>query len=75
MGWFPESAKEGDKIALMPGGRVPYLLRKLVNPEEGSSTNSNTGAERYEFIGDCYVHGIMFGEAWDESKLQKIILV
>lgn len=75
MGWFPESAKESDKIVLMPGGKVPYLLRKLVNAEEGSSTNSSTDAERCEFIGDCYVHGIMFGEAWDESKLQKITLV
>lgn len=52
-------AEVGDAVALIASCKVPYLLRAL-------------GNRRYSLVGDCYVHGIMYGEAWDESKVQKI---
>ncbi|KAF3005174.1 hypothetical protein E8E13_010644 [Curvularia kusanoi] len=74
LGIVPNDARIGDCIVLMPGGKVPYVLR----PVEDSDSTEHSGlveGGRYEFIGDCYIHGIMNGEAWDESKLQDIILV
>ncbi|KAL9619448.1 MAG: hypothetical protein Q9160_005959 [Pyrenula sp. 1 TL-2023] len=52
-------AEIGDAIALIAGCEIPYLLRPL---EDG----------RYSLVGDCYVHGIMYGEAWDAAKVQDI---
>lgn len=67
----PERAKKGDNVVLMPGGSVPYILRPApLRPERGGEV-----VGRYIFLGDSYIHGIMYGEAWDESKLRDIILV
>jgi hypothetical protein len=38
-------------VCVLYGGQTPFILRPKV--------------ERYQFIGECYVHGIMEGEALD----------
>jgi hypothetical protein len=65
LGLGPMPAKIGDSVCILKGGRVPYVIRKV--SEESSYFN---------FIGDCYVHGIMHGEAeklgsfaWSEIEL------
>lgn len=40
----------GDKVCILKGGNVPFVLRKR---DEGDD---------YELVGDAYVHGIMEGE-------------
>jgi hypothetical protein len=45
----PRAVQMGDKIAVLKGGPMPFLLRP-----------SGAG---FSLIGDCYVHGIMKGEA------------
>ncbi|KAI1380401.1 heterokaryon incompatibility protein-domain-containing protein [Hypoxylon crocopeplum] len=55
MGIGPETMEKGDMVAILFGGRVPYVVRKL----------SNT---KYSFIGECYVPGLMAGEAVEEWK-------
>ncbi|KAF4977315.1 hypothetical protein FZEAL_6138 [Fusarium zealandicum] len=52
-------AKEGDKIALLEGCEVPLVLRPR---EDGTFT----------YVSTCYVHGIMFGEAWNQQDAQDI---
>jgi len=47
----PESAREGDVICVFNGGRVPYVLRRT-----GEGHN-------YNLVGECYVDGMMRGEA------------
>ncbi|KAN0106852.1 HET domain containing protein [Hyaloscypha variabilis] len=64
LGLAPMDAENGDRIALLEGGSVPYILR----PVSGDGTE-------YEFIGDAYVHGIMDGEAWKVDDLVDIVLV
>lgn len=49
MGMGPETMKEGDIVAVLFSGKVPFVLRP-------------TGAH-YRFIGDCYVSGLMKGKA------------
>lgn len=60
MGNVPPSTLPGDKICVLYGARVPFVLR-----EEGAS---------YRIIGDCYIHGLMDGEAfqlkhWKEKMI------
>lgn len=57
MGLCPRNAKEGDKIVILYGGSVPYVLRP-------------TERDTWKFLGECYVDGIMFGEA--ESIKQEL---
>ncbi|KAF9893477.1 hypothetical protein FE257_010789 [Aspergillus nanangensis] len=62
IGLAPPGAQKGDQVVLLEGGRVPYLLRKVDD-------------ESYKLVGECYVHGIMYGEAFDEERCCDIILV
>lgn len=54
-------AREGDDVVLLHGGRTPYIVRRI----EGQT----------KFVSDAYVHGIMYGEAWDPSLCHEIRLV
>lgn len=50
-GLGPAALQEGDIIVVLLGGPVPYLLRPAA------------GLHTYTLVGECYVHGIMNGEA------------
>ncbi|OAQ59630.1 hypothetical protein VFPPC_03846 [Pochonia chlamydosporia 170] len=52
----PCPAPTGDEIFALLGSQVLYVLRR----------RGNRG-RRYEFIGECYVHGMMDGEAVPNS--------
>lgn len=62
-GLCPWMAREGDVIVLLSGGQVPYLLR----PVEASSE----GNETFEFVGECFVEGIMYGEYFQGNGQQQ----
>jgi hypothetical protein len=55
-------AKVGDKIALVRGGQLPLILRATPHGE-------------WNLVGECYVHGIMNGEAFDINKCEEIRIV
>ena len=52
LGMAPWSSNSGDKVFLFGGGPVPFVLRC-----------SNEENSLHSFVGECYVHGIMDGEA------------
>lgn len=67
MGIGSSAIKCGDSVMILHGGQVPYILRARNRDES-------------EFICECYVHGLMFGEALQfegkegyESKLWNIV--
>ena len=62
MGWVPPHAQKGDKVCLLFGGQVPYIIR----PQ----------GKEYRFLGEAYIHGIMNGEAlqWDGIRMETIAL-
>jgi hypothetical protein len=49
-----EGCAAGDVVCVFLGGEVPYIVRA-------------TGEEGHRFLGECYVHGIMDGEAMDPN--------
>jgi len=51
---MPETAQPGDLIAVFDGCVVPFALRADIR-------------RRFRLVSDCYVHGIMYGEAAGEA--------
>ncbi|KAF3936051.1 hypothetical protein ABW20_dc0102085 [Dactylellina cionopaga] len=49
-GIFPGAAEFGDEIFIIPGAKVPFLIRKI------------PGTKYHTLIGECYVHGAMYYE-------------
>lgn len=54
LGLGPQSVRAGDGVWLVAGSRTPYLLRNNEQVEEGR--------EKLGFLGETYVHGVMYGE-------------
>jgi hypothetical protein len=47
----------------LSGGNVPFVLRPLPGPQPNT----------FELVGDCYVHGVMNGEAVTESFWNNVV--
>lgn len=63
LGWIPEIWRHGDMISVLAGSDAPVLLRPT---DDG-----------HHFVGTCYIHGIMNGEAIKEAQqpMQELLLV
>lgn len=74
----PEHARPGDKVFVLYGGSVPYVLRPLPGRAKiRGYTVDNDGVRgpvgatyvvaspMHQFVGEAYVHGIMDGEAME----------
>ncbi|KAK5663725.1 hypothetical protein OQA88_4156 [Cercophora sp. LCS_1] len=61
-GLCPWTAREGDIIAVLDGGRVPFILRPV--PCEGGDVSET---QKYALVGECFVEGIMRGELGDRD--------
>ncbi|PKS13395.1 hypothetical protein jhhlp_000166 [Lomentospora prolificans] len=51
----------GDRVAVPKGGKVPLVLR--------------ADGDKWKLQGECYLHGIMYGEAYDKSTLELLWIV
>ena len=61
IGLAGQSVRVGDTIVICTGGKLPLVLR-------------NKGNGVSELVTDCYIHGIMAGEAYREQECQRIWL-
>ena len=61
IGLGPKRMQGGDLIALFEGGRVPFIIR-----QEG---------QKYKLIGECYIHGIMSGERFEEGRCEVLWII
>jgi len=59
MGDARSTIEEGDWVCVLAGGKTPYILR----PHHKTLDQNVTVVEEWEFIHDCYIHGVMYGEA------------
>ncbi|SCO78662.1 related to heterokaryon incompatibility protein (het-6OR allele) [Fusarium oxysporum] len=69
IGFGLEGAENGDMVVIIPGGKVPYVLRRLDSPD--------CGVKRYRLLGDAFINGAMAGEKVgpSTSELTKIVIV
>ena len=62
LGLAGASVAEGDEIVICKGGQTPMIVRR------------NRDSDTFEFLGDCYVHGVMYGEAFRNEDCEDICL-
>ena len=62
IGLVPIETKTGDEIAVFDGATVPFVLRQ-----------AEKGHGAFYLIGECYVHGIMKGEALGKETVTRDI--
>jgi Heterokaryon incompatibility protein (HET) len=60
VGIVPYEANLGDKICVLHGALVPFVLRKTAGSDS-----------LYKLVGECYIHGIMYGEALSVESIQE----
>mgnify|MGYP003623022304 CR=1 FL=1 len=58
MGMYPNNMQQGDIIFALMGANVPFVLREAENG-------------RYRLVGECYIHGVMYGEVAEEPGWEK----
>ncbi|KAH6672306.1 hypothetical protein B0J14DRAFT_70569 [Halenospora varia] len=66
VGIAPNLVKVGDVITCFSGAGVPFVLR--------GCGRIGKDREEWRLVGECYVHGIMQGEAYKERETYKIWL-
>lgn len=54
LGHVPDATQPGDLVAILLGGTVPFIIRPRAQ-----------GDSAFWLVGECYIHGIMKGEAFD----------
>ncbi|KAI9691716.1 MAG: hypothetical protein M1822_007788 [Bathelium mastoideum] len=55
LGIVPAACKEGDTVCTLWGGQTLYIIRAAAE-------------KRYQLIGECYMHGMMHGEAFTTNS-------
>ncbi len=61
IGLAPGLGRSGDVVLQIPGMKVPFLARRVPIEKSGNSVM---------LIGQCYVHGIMYGENLSEVSME-----
>ena len=61
IGITPAVAEKGDLVYLIHGCRTPLILRKLYR-------------DRLILVGDCYLHGFMLGDKFEQEKCEDVWL-
>jgi hypothetical protein len=62
LGHSQEGFRIGDVVCIFSGGDVPYLLRQAMPPHDGM----------FQFLSECYVHGVMDGEAMNNLESNRL---
>lgn len=62
LGLAPLLAEKRDVVCIIFGCSVPIVLRR--------QQDAGTGEEYFQFIGECYIHGMMEGEALESARFQ-----
>jgi hypothetical protein len=61
LGLVPCTTEVGDVIAIFKGAKLPFVLRPLFRSIDRS----------FMLIGECYIHGIMYGEAIKKGGIKE----
>lgn len=64
IGLGPGNLKEGDCVGLFEGAKVPLLIRRVTTAAGQGKENEGV----WTLVGECYLHGVMHGEAWSVEK-------
>ena len=69
MGLAPAPTNVGDMICVLEGSQTPLVLAEVGHTEFDDPETPEL--IDWHFVGDCYLHGIMDGEAWRNTEEEK----
>jgi hypothetical protein len=69
VGVGPPQTRVGDRVFVLHGGAVPFLVRRSTSEVEESRNGIAT------LVGEAYVHGIMYGKAMEFDRLKHKVVV
>jgi hypothetical protein len=74
VGLAPAIAKVGDVVVIFKGAKFPYVLRRQkVRKGKTTAENESGDEELWELVGEAYVHGVMYGELFDEEGKTELV--
>lgn len=59
MGLGPASIANGDEIHILPGGKLPFVLRRVKPPTNLNPWPHYRKPTTFNLVGDCFLHGAM----------------
>ena len=67
LGHGPKGLLPGDLLCVVKGAFTPFLIRKAVRNDGSSGT-------RWQIVGDCFVHGLMYGEGLSMGEYEEFVV-
>ncbi|KAL8801405.1 MAG: hypothetical protein Q9182_004469 [Xanthomendoza sp. 2 TL-2023] len=64
LGFGPKGLQHGDLVCIVKGARMPFLLRKDPNDDN-----------KWNLVGACFVHGLMYGEGLKLGEMEQFLVV
>lgn len=74
MGIGPPAIVSGDMVCVVRGACLPLILREVDVADEDAGNGAGREPRKVVLVGDAYVDGLTYGEAYDESVLQELEL-
>lgn len=71
-GAAPARVREGDAVVLAKACGVPLVLRPEGNAAEKGDESG--GKTEWELVGDCFMHGAMYGKRWREEECGEAVV-
>lgn len=75
IGLGPGALRQDDWVAIVPGSDVPFVLRAVGDKDSAMGRTQFPKDARFQLVGECYVHGIMNGEAVDGMLIDRDIIL
>lgn len=68
--------RPNDKVVILYGGKTPYILRDETDFEPDSEVDPILTGQGFDgrscrLVGECYVHGMMYGEMVEGKDRRK----
>lgn len=70
----PGALKEGDRVAVLLGSDVPFVIREA-DPDSLDPTMPVPHDTKFKLVGECYVHGLMQGQAVRGQEIERNIIL
>lgn len=71
LGHGPKGMLPGDIICIVKGALTPFLLRRNALDIDGEGHDQNG----WRLVGDCFVHGLMYGESLTAGEMRDFALI
>ena len=73
-GLGPGALKVGDRVAVFLGSDVPFIIREA-DPDALDPTMPVPNDTKFKLVGECYVHGLMLGQAVRGQEIERNIVL